>query len=125
MPKVKIVKIHTRSIDVDYDYNSYQKDFNFLGDGLSKWEEVSNEDLNLLKSQAYNLFHTEKYVIIEESTPEVPQIIKSIKDAIEKEKQRRIKYEKDYQKKEKERKAKAEKTKIERAKKLLEKAGVL
>lgn len=121
MPKIKLIKLHSHYSD----YEDGDRDSSYLGDGLTDWEEVSEEDLQLLKQKPYNYFSGESFVIIEEFTKSIPKTLLSIKEEIQKQKDLQLKREKERTAKEKKRLKTLEQKKIEKAKKLLQEKGLL
>lgn len=113
MRTVKIVLVQDCYHDYDDDSSSA-----ILREGISDWENISNEDYQILKDNFWRLQHGTyrsdlRPVLIEQDTVAVSKRIDSIKDWVAKERERQEKEEAD-------RKAKA----AERAKKkLLKKAG--
>ena len=123
MRRVKLFVIYEKEIDSDDYYNQVQ----ILSGSNSDWEEISEEDYQLIRNHAWNLGRKNKcqYVLIEDDTLNILDRIKSIKDLIKKQEQERLEFQEKREQQEKEQKKKLEQKKIEQAKKLLKAKGLL
>lgn len=81
MRKIKLFRIHNNYISDGYDEYSQI----VLGNGVSEWEECSDDDLNFIKSNMYQLskkYPHDSLVIVEQMNDNIPDIIKGIKSEI-------------------------------------------
>lgn len=81
MRKIKLFRIHNNYISDGYDEYSQI----VLGNGVSEWEECSDDDLNFIKSNMYQLskkYPHDSLVIVEQMNDKIPDIIKGIKAEI-------------------------------------------
>lgn len=122
MRRIKLIKT--------FGYSNYDSEELAAIVGDSDWEECSDEDISFLQSNIWRLNYSTQnkeyyHILLEDCTPHIPEKLKDIKNLIAIE----IKKSKERNKKEEElklaKKKKREQTKIEKAKKLLEEAGVL
>jgi hypothetical protein len=121
MPKIKLLKVSESGYDEEIRV--------LLSNETDGWEEVSNEDLELLYEYRFDLYREvgDAVVIVEQL--EAKKVIKNkLPTIIEALKQQKAKIEENkrkYLQKEKERKAKLEAKKIEKAQKLLKDKGII
>jgi len=83
MAKVKIVLLHERYYSDD-DYSSTQR---ILGESLSDWEEITDDELKYLREHLYKLnFGITRYptIVVQDDIP-VRDRITSIKELVKKE----------------------------------------
>jgi hypothetical protein len=52
MPLIKLFRIHTENIDTDDYYDTSRK----IGEGMTDWEEVTQDELNTLRSYQKNIY---------------------------------------------------------------------
>jgi len=119
MPLIKLFRVYDKYIN----YDDYEK---VIVQGISDWEEVTDDELLILKTYKYKVKGFDDVVIVEKLPEGTPvELIKSIKELIAtEEKKRQLAKTKEEKRKEelkKQREAKA----IENAEKLLKAAGKL
>lgn len=74
MPKIKIVLVESRYCDDESSEN-------IIREGITDWEEVSQADLNLLRSHVYRLSRRGRSAVIVEYYPDsTVEAVKSIKE---------------------------------------------
>lgn len=123
MPRVKLFRIYNRDVSND-DYFSRTS---YLGEGITDWEEISDDDFKFLEQNLYRTINHTFFtaVIVEDITHTIHDQIKTIKGFITKERNRILQEEQ----KEKDRKNRAaekrKETALKKAKELLEKEGLL
>ena len=117
------VKIVFTNIQVDYDDRSY----NVISEGISDWEEISQEDYNDLLTYEREIFKDNNVVILVQDNVPVVERIKDIKLFIKKNKEKLEEQKKKYDLLAKERakkiKKKKEKRELKKLKALQEKYG--
>jgi len=127
---VKLIRCYDRAIEIDgYDDNyTYGKNVQTIIGQSPKWEEVTTNELTLLRNDIRYIDSQNKscyHVIIEDISETIPECITNIREAIRKEREKWEKVKNDLDRKVKERKKQAQNKKIEKAKKLLEEQGLL
>lgn len=133
MPLVKLIKINE-----GYNSRSLQNDYydeQVIGPetaSMSDWEEITDEELEYLRSpESFRILNSNKFyytvAVLEDrtNTGEIQGFVKSIKDLVEKNKKAMSDREQKHKEAEKKRKATLEAKKIEAAKKVLLKAGLI
>ena len=81
MPEIKIFLLE----DYCYDDDNYR---HRLGEGISDWEDVSEDDLNYLRSNSYRFSNVIKspYTIVRKDNTPIQTYITSVKELVEKDK---------------------------------------
>ena len=126
MRKVKIVKIEPKDI-----YDSYGRELYVLfSEGITDWEEVSDEDYEFLMSQQHRRYIRENsYILVTQVEKAVPRTITQLKKEIAKqvelEEKRKQKYLEETKKQREKVAARKKAKEIAKAKAILEKEGLL
>ena len=114
MRKIKLVDV--TEID-SYDGECHHSVYH----GITDWEEVSDDDFEFLTSNTFGrVFGGRKYIIIQQDQLTIADRIVTIKEAIDKEKKRRLADERKYQKENAAREAKKEAKRLEKERKQFE-----
>ena len=125
MPLIKLIKVY-RNTKECYNCDT-ELDSTIVGNSLSPWQEVTDKELEFLRSwQAQNKLQKDGIIIVEDITSEtvLSDYIKDIKRFIADEERKQKEREKKYKEAEKKRKQTAELRKLEKARKLLEQNGL-
>ncbi|MEI8270046.1 MAG: hypothetical protein WCG45_01630 [bacterium] len=124
MPIIKLVQI---TGEAHYDYCDCLNYKNLEFEALSDWQEVSEEELDFLKSyDAERYFRDKKIsmVIFEDVTGNFQEYVDDIKDFVKTLKEKQLAQKKKQEELTAKRKLTAEKKKIEKAKKVLAESGI-
>ena len=122
MPKIRLLKVHSNWVQSRYDEDLFYETI----DIQSPWQEVTDEELQLLKQWQGKKILDYNLLIIEEVIGKnvIDGYISDIKKYIEKEKKRRETESKKYEDISKKQKERSERLKLEKAKRLLEAKGL-
>lgn len=137
MPHVKLIKVHRNLEYNDYDYEDHYYDFNepkFFHESISPWQEITDEELETLKSVKGALKGKDHFIVVLEditSKEKIDTYIDDIKAFIKEQQlkeleaqKKRLEAKKKREQKAKEKEAAKKQREIEYAKKFLEKNGI-
>lgn len=138
MPHVKLIKVHRNLEYHDYDYEDhYHYDYNetkFFHDSISPWQEITDEELETLKSVKGALKGKNYFIVVLEditSKEKIDTYIDDVKAFIKEQElkeleaqKKRLEAKKKREQKAKEKEAAKKQREIEYAKKFLEKNGI-